>query len=250
MSNFLAYIGKHFNAKPKFLISDNVTELVNDECLAYLRKHGIVHQKSMVHTPQQNVVVERKHEHLLDTARALKFHFALLDKFWGDCVLIAIWLINKMPMKILDWKTPFGMLHGVLPSYDQTFFPLKKDSSATGSSLPTQHWPHQMGVQDDENFPCSVPNRTAETVMPNIPKHNGTTLVVQETSTSTYTNQVPPTRRSSRSANVLAIPEHVFYSQSVTNPKWVEAMNKELLEANDTWTLTDLPSGHKAITSK
>ncbi|GJU47774.1 retrovirus-related pol polyprotein from transposon TNT 1-94 [Tanacetum coccineum] len=222
MSNFLAYIGKHFNAKPKFLISDNGTELVNDECLAYLRKHGIVHQKSMVHTPQQNVIVERKHEHLLDIARALKFHSALLDKFWGDCVLTAIWLINKMPMKILDWKTPFGMLHGVLPRYDQLrvigslcfatitkphkdkfspiIFPLKKDSSATGSSLPTQHWPHQMGVQDDENFPCSVPNRTAETVMPNIPKHNGTTLVVQETSTSTYTNQVPPTRRSSRSS--------------------------------------------------
>nr|GEZ33126.1 protein phosphatase 2C family protein [Tanacetum cinerariifolium]GEZ34014.1 protein phosphatase 2C family protein [Tanacetum cinerariifolium] len=158
-----------------------------------------------------------------------------------------------------------------------------------------------MGVQDDENFPCYLPNRTAKTVMPNIPEHNGTTPVVQETSTSICTNQVPPTRRSSRSstqlawlndfvtskhnvrmatadtsttkhptyplfqtqdfeqylddyiaslANVLAIPEHVFYSQAVTNPKWVEAMNKELLEANDTWILIDLRNGHKAISSK
>nr|GEW36955.1 hypothetical protein [Tanacetum cinerariifolium] len=256
----------------------------------------------------------------------------------GDCVLITTCLINKIPMKILDWKTPFGMLHGVLPSYDQLIvisclcfatitkphkdkfspisinsvligypprqkeykldslethevfciidvvflsiiFPLKKDSSAIGSSLPTQHWPHHMGVQDDENFPCYLPNRTAKTVMPNIPEHNGTTPVVQETSTSICTNQVPPTRRMATAdtsttkhptyplfqtqdfeqylddyisflANVLAIPKHVFYSQAVTNPKWVEAMTKELLEANDTWTHTDLRNGHKAISSK
>nr|GEU53126.1 Gag-pre-integrase domain, Gag-polypeptide of LTR copia-type [Tanacetum cinerariifolium] len=76
--------------------------LVNSECLAYLRKHGIVHQKSMLYTPQQNVVVERKHKHLLATSRALNFHSGLPNKFWGDCVLTATYLINKMRMEILD----------------------------------------------------------------------------------------------------------------------------------------------------
>ncbi|GJS34095.1 retrovirus-related pol polyprotein from transposon TNT 1-94 [Tanacetum coccineum] len=106
------------SSKPKFLRSDNGTEIVNNDCLAYLRKQGIVHQRSMVYTPQQNVIVERKHIHLLDTARALKFHSGLLNKFWGDCVLTATYLINKMPMKILDWKTPFEMLYGMPLSYD------------------------------------------------------------------------------------------------------------------------------------
>nr|GEU36732.1 integrase, catalytic core [Tanacetum cinerariifolium] len=72
----------------------------------------------MVYTPQQTAIVEKKHRHLLDTSRALKFHSSLPNKFYGDCVLTSTYLINKMPMKILDWKTPFEMLHGVYPSYD------------------------------------------------------------------------------------------------------------------------------------
>ncbi|XP_071728320.1 uncharacterized protein [Rutidosis leptorrhynchoides] len=64
----------------------------------------------------QNGIVERKHKHLLDTARALKFHAQLPNSFWGDYVLSATYLINKMPMENLDWKTPYEILHGYPPN--------------------------------------------------------------------------------------------------------------------------------------
>ncbi|GJX04059.1 retrovirus-related pol polyprotein from transposon TNT 1-94 [Tanacetum coccineum] len=53
-------------------------------------------------------------------------------------------------------------------------------------------------------------------------------------------------------ANVMATSEPNSYSQAVNDPKWVEAMEKELkaLETNDTWVLTELPDGCKAISSK
>ena len=52
--------------------------------------------------------------------------------------------------------------------------------------------------------------------------------------------------------NVLAQPEPSTYEQAQGDPNWEEAMRKEIaaLEANDTWEITDLPPGKKAIGSK
>ena len=78
-------------------------------CLTkYFAEHGILHQTSCVETPQQNGRVERKHRHILNVARALQFQAHLLIEFWGECVLIAGYLING---------TPYDILYGQAPSY-------------------------------------------------------------------------------------------------------------------------------------
>ncbi|GJR20812.1 retrovirus-related pol polyprotein from transposon TNT 1-94 [Tanacetum coccineum] len=72
----------------------------------------------MAYTSQPIGRVERKHRHLLDTARALRSHANFPIRFWGDCILAATYLINKMPVKILDWRSPFEKLYGIPPTYD------------------------------------------------------------------------------------------------------------------------------------
>lgn len=52
-------------------------------------KFGIFHQTTCAHIPQRNGVVERKHMHLLETARALNLKAKLLPKIWEDIVLCA-----------------------------------------------------------------------------------------------------------------------------------------------------------------
>ena len=83
----------------------------------WFREHGIVHQRSCVATPQQNGVVERKHRHLLDVARALRFQSNLPLSFWGECILTACYIINKLPTPILNYKSPHQVLLGTVPIY-------------------------------------------------------------------------------------------------------------------------------------
>lgn len=78
---------------------------------------GIVHETSYTNTPQQNGVVERKHGHLLNAARALRFQVGLPIKFWGECVLMAAYLINCTPTPLLSSKTPYELLFGSIPSF-------------------------------------------------------------------------------------------------------------------------------------
>ena len=60
----------------------------------YFLDHGIIFQTSYTRTPQQNGRVERKHRHVLNVVRALRFQDNLPIKFWGGCILTVAYLIN------------------------------------------------------------------------------------------------------------------------------------------------------------
>ena len=79
--------------------------------------HGILHQSSCAHTPQQNGVAERKNRHLVETARTLLLHSHVPFRFWGDAVLTACYLINRMPSSVLHDQIPHSLLFPDQPLY-------------------------------------------------------------------------------------------------------------------------------------
>ena len=62
-------------------------------------------------------MVERKHRHILEVARALRFQANLPIKFWGECILTAVYLINYIPTPLLSGKSPYEMLFSRKPNY-------------------------------------------------------------------------------------------------------------------------------------
>jgi len=70
---------------------------------------GIIHQTSCINTLQQNGRIKRKHHHVLNVVRTLRFQANLPIEF---C------LIDRTLSPILKRKTPYETFFKSLPSYD------------------------------------------------------------------------------------------------------------------------------------
>ena len=107
---FHKFVNTQFNTIIKTLRSDNGTEYINRKFHEYLATHEIVHQTICVDTPAQNGVAERKNRYLLEVARSLSFTMKVSKYLWGETVLTAAFLINWMPLRALNYRTPLECL--------------------------------------------------------------------------------------------------------------------------------------------
>lgn len=49
--------------------------------------------------------------HLLEMAWALGFEAGSPVKYWGECVMTAAYLINRLPSSVDDKKIPYEVIH-------------------------------------------------------------------------------------------------------------------------------------------
>jgi len=84
---------------------------------SFFKRVGIHHLVSCPHAHQQNGAAERKHRHIVEMGITLLAHSSMPLKFWDEAFLTAVFLINRLPSKVISDDTPFGRLHGHEPDY-------------------------------------------------------------------------------------------------------------------------------------
>ena len=104
--DFHNLVKNHFTSQIQTLRSDNGSEYMSHIMKQYLNIHRILHQTSCVGTPQQNDIAERKNRDLLEKTRALMLHMKVPKVFWSQGVMTAAYIINRLPSRILDFKSP------------------------------------------------------------------------------------------------------------------------------------------------
>ena len=116
--SFHTMIQTQFSAKIQILRSNNGGEYVNKKFQDYFATHGLLHKMSCAQTPQQNGVAKRKNWLILETARALLLGAHVPSRYWDDAITKVVYLLNCMPSKVLQFKTPLQVLfeHVSLPT--------------------------------------------------------------------------------------------------------------------------------------
>uniref|UniRef100_M1DVJ7 Retrotransposon protein, Ty1-copia subclass n=1 Tax=Solanum tuberosum TaxID=4113 RepID=M1DVJ7_SOLTU len=100
-------------------LDKNIKSLRTDRGREYLSKQfeelctekGFIRQLTTPYTPQQNGVAERRNKTLLDMTRSKMAQTNLSISFWGDALLTAAYILNKVSSKSVS-STPYELWTG------------------------------------------------------------------------------------------------------------------------------------------
>lgn len=85
--------------------------------LFFFSSHDITHIQTPPHTPQHNDSAKHHHRHIVETELTLLHQVFLFSSFWSYTFQIAIYLINHLPIRVLNFKSPFEALYTIHRSH-------------------------------------------------------------------------------------------------------------------------------------
>uniref|UniRef100_A0A7N2R0F3 Integrase catalytic domain-containing protein n=1 Tax=Quercus lobata TaxID=97700 RepID=A0A7N2R0F3_QUELO len=221
--------------------SDNGGEYIDGGFSEYCAAQGIRMEKTIPGTPQQNGVAEHMNRTLNERARSMRLHAGLQKTFWADVVSTAAYLINQGPSVPMEFRLLEEVMYKDRSTVvsDVTEIDQKKSEFVNLDEL-TEGTVQKRGEEDKENVNSQVDLSTP----------------VAEVRRSS--RNIRPPQHYSPTLNYLLLTdggEPECYDevlQDENSSKWELAMKDEMdsLLGNQTWELTELPVGKKALHNK
>lgn len=100
----------------KVLRSDRGGEFLASEFTGVCEQAGIKRHFTAPYSPQQNGVVERRNRTVMEMARAMLKSMKVPGRYWAEAVKHAVYLLNRLPTKVLGDRTPYETWTGRKPS--------------------------------------------------------------------------------------------------------------------------------------
>jgi transposase InsO family protein len=253
----------------------------------FCKEHGIIHQTTAPYSPQQNGIAERKNRTLKEMFSAMLISSGLSQNMWGEAVLSANYILNKIPRKKIN-KTPYELWKGRAPTYKflkvwgclaKVVVPLPKQVKIGPKTVDcifigyAEHSSAYRFLIHNSEIPdmhenTIIESRNAyffEDVFPKRLRHEATsskrTIDATLNSHQDVENDEEP-RRSKRARisksfgpdflTYLLENEPRTFKEAMSSPEaplWKEAVNSEVesILQNHTWELVDLPPGSKPL---
>ncbi|GJU64890.1 zinc finger, CCHC-type containing protein [Tanacetum coccineum] len=115
---FRQKIEMEMRMKVRMLRTDRGGEFTSNEFTKYCKENGIARQLTAPYSPQQNGVVERRNRTVLSTTRSMMKAMKLPVNFWVEAVIHAIYILNRIPTRAMEDKTPYEALYNRKPNLE------------------------------------------------------------------------------------------------------------------------------------
>jgi hypothetical protein len=102
--------------KLRVLRIDNDGEFRSAEFTSYYVNEHVQRHYSASYSPQQNGVVERRNQTVVGIAHALLKQRGMPTVFWGEAVVITVYILNRSSTKVLNGRTPYEAWLGRKPA--------------------------------------------------------------------------------------------------------------------------------------
>nr|GEY36429.1 retrovirus-related Pol polyprotein from transposon TNT 1-94 [Tanacetum cinerariifolium] len=114
--DFLRLVQRGLHAQVRIVRTNKGTEFLNQTLYAYFDAKGILHQTSVVRTPEQNGIVERRNRTLVEAARTMLSAAKVSLFFWAEVIATTCFTQNRSLVIPRHEKTPYHIINDRKPS--------------------------------------------------------------------------------------------------------------------------------------